>query len=144
MGSFKKLGLFRGQMYTLAVFTATMLSVAQAFGHFGPFALFLFLAIYSAVHKQPQPKRKRVKKNKQSQSQSQSKPQTVNWAEEAQRNPFRGEESMVLVRSLLKEGDHLNQTATNEKGIHFETFFKKLPTVWDWYFDYMYDSVYAP
>merc|ERR1719310_1045684 len=196
--SFKKLGLFRGQMYTLAVFTATMLSAAQAFGHFGPFALFLFLCIYSAVHKQPQPKRKRVKKNKQSQSQSQSKPQTVNWAEEAQRNPFRGEESMVLVRSLLKEGDHLNQTATkedrarivfqvitgkmdaewlsqdhlvkvlcpsgvslssiktsfdelstvnpmtNEKGIHFETFFKKLPTVWDWYFDYMYDSVYAP
>merc|ERR1711933_589244 len=189
--SFKKLGLFRGQMYTLAVFTATMLSAAQAFGHFGPFALFLFLCIYSAVHKQPQPKRKRVKKNKQSQSQSQSKPQTVNWAEEAQRNPFRGEESMVLVRSLLKEGDHLNQTATkedrarivfqvitgkmdaewlsqdhlvkvlcpsgvslssiktsfdelstvnpmtNEKGIHFETFFKKLPTVWDWYFDYI-------
>merc|ERR1719229_1272859 len=33
--SFKKLGLFRGQMYTLAVFTATMLSAAQAFGPWG-------------------------------------------------------------------------------------------------------------
>merc|ERR1711994_825194 len=130
--SFKKLGLFRGQMYTLAVFTATMLSAAQAFGHFGPFALFLFLCIYSAVHKQPQPKRKRVKKNKQSQSQSQSKPQTVNWAEEAQRNPFRGEESMVLVRSLLKEGDHLNQTATKEDRarIVFQVITGKMDAEW--------------
>merc|ERR1719411_1654766 len=83
----------------LSAFTATMLSAAQAFGHFGPFALFLFLCIYSAVHKQPQPKRQNKKTKKNKQSQSNELPQTVNglnWAEEAQRNPFRGEESMVL------------------------------------------------
>merc|ERR1711997_487742 len=74
--SFKKLALFQGQMYTLAVFTATMLSAAQAFGHFGPFALFLFLCIYSAVHKQPQPKRQNKKTKKNKQSQSNELPQT--------------------------------------------------------------------
>ena len=198
--SFKKLGLFRGQMYTLSVFTATMLSAAQAFGHFGPFALYLFLCIYSAVHRQPRSqlnsKRKR-KSHKKGEKEGQNT-ETVNWSEEAQRNPFRGEASMVLVRSLLKEGDQ--DTATKEerarivfqvmsgqreaecewlsqdhlvkvlcpsgvslsevktsfdelstvnpsdgsRGIHFETFFKALPTVWDWYFAYIYDSVYAP
>merc|ERR1719412_2604459 len=128
--SFKKLGLFRGQMYTLAVFTATMLSAAQAFGHFGPFALFLFLCIYSAVNKQPQPKRKKTRKNKQSQSQSQSKSQTVNWAEEAQRNPFRGEESMVLVRSLLKEGDHQTATKEDRSRIVFQVITGKMDAEW--------------
>merc|ERR1711992_527168 len=87
--SFKKLGLFRGQMYTLAVFTATMLSAAQAFGHFGPFALFLFLCIYSAVHKQPQPKRqnKKTKKNHKKGEKEGQNTETVNWSEEAQRSP---------------------------------------------------------
>merc|ERR1712219_105864 len=106
---------FRGQMYTLSVFTATMLSAAQAFGHFGPFALYLFLYIYSAVHRQPRSqlnsKRKR-KSHKKGEKEGQNT-ETVNWSEEAQRNPFRGEASMVLVRSLLKEGDQ--DTATKEE-----------------------------
>merc|ERR1712038_1839421 len=198
--SFKKLGLFRGQMYTLAVFTATTLSAAQAFGPWGPFALFLFLCIYSAAHSQPQsqPHSTLKSKTKKNGNGNDHKQQTVNWSEEAQRNPFRGENSMNLVRSLLKEGDQDTATkeerarivfqvitgrtvaecqylrlhhlvavlcpsgvalsevnnsfdelstvdpVTKQKGVDFETFFKKLPTVWDWYFDYMYESVYHP
>merc|ERR1719189_1567907 len=113
--SFKKLGLFRGQMYTLAVFTATTLSAAQAFGPWGPFALFLFLCIYSAAHSQPQSQRrsKLKSKTKKNGNGNDHKQQTVNWSEEAQRNPFRGENSMNLVRSLLKEGDQ--DTATKEE-----------------------------
>merc|ERR1719445_1633536 len=87
--SFKKLALFQGQMYTLAVFTATMISSAQAFGSGGPCALYLFMIGYSAAHSQPATKRRKGRKSRSNQSQSQSKPQTVNWAEEAQRNPFR-------------------------------------------------------
>merc|ERR1719474_2576941 len=48
--SFKKLALFQGQMYTLAVFTATMISSAQAFGSGGPCALYLFMIVYSAAN----------------------------------------------------------------------------------------------
>merc|ERR1712062_181210 len=192
--SFKKLGLFRGQMYTLAVFTATTLSAAQAFGPWGPFALFLFLCIYSAAHSQPQSQPHSTLKKKK--KENGHKQQTVNWSEEAQRNPFRGENSMKTIRSLLKEGDQDTATKeerarivfqvitgrkeaeylrlhhlvavlcpsgvslsevkasfdelstvdplTNQKGVYFETFFQKLPTVWDWYFDYMYESVYHP
>jgi len=31
-----------------------------------------------------------------------------------------------------------------QRAIHFDTFFSKLPTVWDWYFDYLYESVFHP
>merc|ERR1712200_205578 len=91
----------------LSAFTATTLSAAQAFGPWGPFALFLFLCIYSAAHSQPQSQRrsKLKSKTKKNGNGNDHKQQTVNWSEEAQRNPFRGENSMNLVRSLLKEGD---------------------------------------
>jgi len=200
--SFKKLGLFKGQMYTLAVFTATLISSGQAFGHFGPCALYLFLCGYSAVHQQP----KRTKKTKRSKSTAQStsnadagnkqENEPISWSEEARRNPFADDASMAMVRSLLKEGDQQNaskehkartvfrvitkqedaewmtqeQLATvlcpsgvgmaevvnsfnglstvnpqdGQRGIHFDTFFAALPSVWDWYFDYMYESVFCP
>jgi len=183
--SFKTLGLFQGQMYTLAVFTGTMVSAAQAFGHCGPFALYLFLVAYSAAHRQPTAKRaKRAKKSAPSAS------QPVAWTQEAQRNPFRGDEAMATVTALLKEGDDerlgprerarvvfrvitkregaqwmtRGQLAavlcpsgvplaeversfaelSSGDGIHFETFYAKLPTVWNWYFEYLYCSVFAP
>jgi len=204
--SFKKLGLFKGQMYTLAVFTATLLSSAQAFGHFGPCALYLFLCGYSAVHQQPRQRVKAKKAHRRSSSSENKKDgneqsnEPVSWSEEARRNPFGDEQSMTLVRSLVKEGDQqraskqerarivfqvitgestaqwmsqeqlakvlcpsgvgmpevvrsFNGLSTvnplaiddnNRRGIHFDTFFEALPTVWDWYFDYMYESVYAP
>merc|ERR1712190_67964 len=204
--SFKKLGLFKGQMYTLAVFTATLLSSAQAFGHFGPCALYLFLCGYSAVHQQPRQRVKAKKAHRRSSSSENKKDgneqsnEPVSWSEEARRNPFGDEQSMTLVRSLVKEGDQqraskqerarivfqvitgestaqsmsqeqlakvlcpsgvgmpevvrsFNGLSTvnplaiddnNRRGIHFATFFEALPTVWDWYFDYMYESVYAP
>lgn len=31
-----------------------------------------------------------------------------------------------------------------QRGIEFQTFFSALPTVWDWYFDYIYESVFRP
>jgi len=189
--SFKKLALFQGQMYTLAVFTGTMISAAQAFGHCGPFALYLFLVAYSAAHRQPTAKRaKRAKKRASASS------QPVAWTQEAQRNPFRGDEAMALVTALLKEGDDERlsprerarvvfrvitkregaqwmtrgqlaavlcpsgvppaevessfaelssvDAADGRRGIHFETFYAKLPTVWKWYFEYLYCSVFAP
>merc|ERR1712083_866549 len=200
--SFKKLNLFKGQMYTLAVFTATMMSAAQAFGQWGPIMLYSFMCCYSAAHSQPQtkPKRKRAskqpaaKKSETTETAETAVP-TVSWTEEAMRNPFCDEHSMTLVRSLLTEGDqkrlskeerarivfqlmtkgrnHISkeqlaavlcpsgvamaevessfaelsspifgESAT--RGILFQTFFNELPTVWDWYFDYLYESVYAP
>merc|ERR1719499_1423423 len=195
--SFKKLGLFKGQMYTLAVFTATLVSSAQAFGHFGPCALYLFLCGYSAVHQQP----KKVKRTKSRSRSTKNNGdvhanEPVSWSEEARRNPFADDESMKMVRSLVKEGDQQQaskeqrartvfRVITNDKdaqwmtqdqlakvlcpsgvgmaevvnsfnglstvnpqdgqrGIHFDTFFSALPTVWDWYFDYMYESVFCP
>jgi len=208
--SFKKLALFQGQMYTLAVFTATMISSAQAFGSGGPCALYLFLIAYSAAHSQPASTKRRKgrasrsKRADREQSTAQTSAATatsdshlVSWTSEAMRNPFRDEESMRLVRSLLKEGDQ--QRASKEerartvfqlmtggdrkiqwmsyqqlaavmcpsgvaltevdnsfaelstvnpldgqRAIHFDTFFSKLPTVWDWYFDYLYESVFHP
>jgi hypothetical protein len=196
------LGLFKGQMYTLAVFTATLISSGQAFGHFGPCALYLFLCGYSAVHQQP----KRTKKTKRSKSTAHStsnndagnkqENEPISWSEEARRNPFADDASMAMVRSLLKEGDQQNaskehkartvfrvitkqedaewmtqeQLATvlcpsgvgmaevvnsfnglstvnpqdGQRGIHCDTFFSALPSVWDWYFDYMYESVFCP
>lgn len=203
--SFKKLALFQGQMYTLAVFTATMISSAQAFGSGGPCALYLFMIAYSAAHSQPATKRRKGRKSRSKRADQTSaatattdSPQhSVSWTVEAMRNPFRDEESMRLVRSLLKEGDQ--QRASKEerartvfqimtggdgkiqwlsyqqlaavmcpsgvamtevdnsfaelstvnpldgqRAIHFDTFFSKLPTVWDWYFDYLYESVFHP
>merc|ERR1712083_840588 len=199
--SFKKLNLFKGQMYTLAVFTATMMSAAQAFGQWGPIMLYSFMCCYSAAHSQPQtkPKRKRATQCKQSAAKTTETAETavptVSWTEEAMRNPFCDEHSMTLVRSLLTEGDqkrlskeerarivfqlmtkgrnHISKeqlaavlcpsgVAMAEvessfaelsspifgeratRGILFQTFFNELPTVWDWYFDYLYESVYAP
>lgn len=113
------------------------------------------------------------------------------------RNPFRDEESMRLVRSLLKEGadktaskeerartvfqvmtggDRKTQWMSREqlaavlcpsgvamtevansfaelstvnpldgeRAIHFDSFFSALPTVWNWYFEYLYESVFHP
>jgi len=205
--SFKKLALFQGQMYTLAVFTATMISSAQAFGSGGPCALYLFMIAYSAAHSQPATKRRKGRKSRSNRADraqtsaatatTDSPQHSVSWTAEAMRNPFRDEESMRLVRSLLKEGDQ--QRASKEerartvfqimtggdgkiqwlsyqqlaavmcpsgvamtevdnsfaelstvnpldgqRAIHFDTFFSKLPTVWDWYFDYLYESVFHP
>merc|ERR1719445_2151826 len=194
---FKKLGLFKGQMYTLAVFTATMMSFAQAFGNWGPVALFTFLCGYSAAHSPPQHKAVRKRKSKQSaETAKESAVGAVSWTEEAQRNPFCDEHSMKVIRSLLKEGDQqraskLERARTvfqvitkrkdarwmtqeqlaavlcpsgvpmpavassfaelstvdpidGQRGIEFQTFFSALPTVWDWYFDYIYESVFCP
>jgi len=201
--SFKKLALFQGQMYTLAVFTATMISSAQAFGSGGPCALYLFMIGYSAAHSQPASKRRAKGKKARSsradrgRSTAAATTHSVSWTEEAMRNPFRDEESMRLVRSLLKEGD--DKTASKEerartvfqvmtggdrktqwmsreqlaavlcpsgvamtevansfaelstvnpldgeRAIHFDSFFSALPTVWNWYFEYLYESVFHP
>jgi len=207
---FKKLGLFKGQMYTLAVFTATMMSFAQAFGNWGPVALFTFLCAYSAAHSAPQHNAVRSRKRKrESASNEPAERETatakesavgavhsVSWTEEARRNPFCDEHSMKLVQQLLTEGDHqraskverartvfhlitkrkdarwmtqeqlaavlcpsgvpMPEVASSfaelstvdpvdgQRGIEFETFFSALPTVWDWYFDYIYESVFHP
>jgi len=200
---FKKLGLFKGQMYTLAVFTATMMSFAQAFGNWGPVALFTFLCAYSAAHSAPQHnavRRKRKSARKQSAETATAtvtaKESAVSWTEEARRNPFSDEHSMKLVQQLLTEGDDqrasklerartvfhlitkrkdarwmtqeqlaavlcpsgvpLPEVASSfaelstvdpvdgQRGIEFQTFFSALPTVWDWYFDYIYESVFRP
>merc|ERR1719192_616503 len=207
--SFKKLALFQGQMYTLAVFTATMISSAQAFGSGGPCALYLFMIVYSAAHSQPASKRRaKGKKARSSRGQQSNAAVTatatatndehsVSWTKEAMRNPFRGEQFMRLIRSLVEEGDQ--QRASKQKrarivfqvmtggdaksqwmsheqlaavlgpsgvamaeidnsfaelstvnpldgqrAIHFGTFFSALPTVWSWYFDYFYESIFHP
>jgi len=201
--SFKKLALFQGQMYTLAVFTATMISSAQAFGSGGPCALYLFMIVYSAAHSQPASKRRakgkkaRSSRSDRGRSTAAATTHSVSWTEEAMRNPFRDEESMRLVRSLLKEGadktaskeerartvfqvmtggDRKTQWMSREqlaavlcpsgvamtevansfaelstvnpldgeRAIHFDSFFSALPTVWNWYFEYLYESVFHP
>merc|ERR1719295_2185812 len=44
---FKRLALFKGMVYTAAVFTATMIPSAMAFGQLGPFSLYCFLIGYA-------------------------------------------------------------------------------------------------
>merc|ERR1719336_2084636 len=44
---FKRLKLFKGMVYSAAVFTVTMITSAMAFGQIGPFSLYCFLIGYA-------------------------------------------------------------------------------------------------
>merc|ERR1719326_127565 len=134
--SFKKLALFQGQMYTLAVFTATMISSAQAFGSGGPCALYLFLCGYSAVHQQPRQRVKAKKAHRRSSSSENKKDgneqsnEPVSWSEEARRNPFGDEQSMTLVRSLVKEGDQQRASKQERARIVFQVITGESTAQW--------------
>merc|ERR1712083_1220815 len=109
--------------YTLAVFTATMMSAAQAFGQWGPIMLYSFMCCYSAAHSQPQTKRKSKRAAKKSETAEAAVP-TVSWTEEAMRNPFCDEHSMTFVRSLLTEGDQKRLSKEERARIVFQLMTK--------------------
>jgi len=171
---FKRLALFKGMIYTVAVWTATMITSSMAFGHLGPFSLYLFLICY-ALYQQCFV-----------QIATKTKPIETAWTAVSQRNPFdfknfdkfqielmqktgiKKEERARIVfdviagtenAKILSE-EHLAKLLcvsgvtvaevhksflelSNDKdgGINFETFLKELPSVWNWYYDYMKEAV---
>merc|ERR1719295_1309574 len=89
---FKRLALFKGMVYTAAVFTATMITSAMAFGQLGPFSLYCFLIGYAvyATHfkKVHSAKFTRAVENK--------------WDAVSQRNPFAHGAMAAASASLMR------------------------------------------
>jgi len=174
---FKRLGLFKGMVYTAAVFTATMISSALAFGALGPFSLYAFLVAYT-VYAQ------RVK-----QVLRRTKAVETKWDAVSQRNPFaftkggptplmrratpsdsaerrarivfdviaeREDAQLIdvaqLARLLCPSGVIMAEVeksfaelkalgGADAEGITFAVFRAQLPSVWQWYYEYMAEAV---
>jgi len=182
---FKRLALFKGMVYTAAVFTATMITSAMAFGQLGPFSLYCFLIAYAvyATHfkKVHSAKFTRAVENK--------------WDAVSQRNPFahgamaaapaslmrlmhktspdcaKGRARIVfdviaerenaavigvaaLARLLCPSGvvmaeveksfaelKAMGAEGADAEGITFAVFHAQLPSVWQWYYEYMLEAV---
>jgi len=180
---FKRLALFKGMVYTAAVFTATMITSAMAFGQLGPFSLYCFLIAYAvyATHfkKVHSGKFTRAVENK--------------WDAVSQRNPFahgamaaasaslmrlmhktspdcaKGRARIVfdviaerenaavigvaaLARLLCPSGVVMAEVeksfaelkamgGADAEGITFAVFHAQLPSVWQWYYEYMLEAV---
>merc|ERR1719420_1960151 len=90
---FKRLALFKGMVYTAAVFTATMITSAMAFGQLGPFSLYCFLIGYAvyATHFKKVHSAKFTRKGE------------TKWDSVSQRNPFdfKAEAPNSLMRKSL-------------------------------------------
>jgi len=179
---FKRLKLFKGMVYTAAVFTATMITSAMAFGQIGPFSLYCFLIGYAvyATHCKKVHSDKVTRKGE------------TKWDSVSQRNPFdfKAEAPNSLMRkSVDPKHSALRQTAQgrarivfdviaerenaqcinkaqlarllcpsgvvmseveksfaelcsdSSEGITFAVFLQRLPSVWQWYFEYMAEAV---
>merc|ERR1719317_691388 len=176
---FKRLKLFKGMVYTAAVFTATMITSAMAFGQLGPFSLYCFLIGYAvyATH------------CKKVHSAKVTRKMETKWDSVSQRNPFdfKAEAPNSLMRKSLDSA--LSQSAEGRarivfdviaerenaqcidkaqlarllcpsgvvmseveksfaelcddksEGIAFAVFLQRLPSVWQWYFEYMAEAV---
>merc|ERR1712013_122029 len=162
---FKRLKLFKGMVYTAAVFTATMITSAMAFGQLGPFSLYCFLIGYAvyATH------------CKKVHSAKVTRKMETKWDSVSQRNPFdfKAEAPNSLMRKSLDSA--LSQSAEGRaridkaqlarllcpsgvvmseveksfaelcddksEGIAFAVFLQRLPSVWQWYFEYMGEAV---
>merc|ERR1719317_1426473 len=180
---FKRLALFKGMVYTAAVFTATMITSAMAFGQLGPFSLYCFLIGYAvyATHC------KKVHAAKFTRAVE------TKWDAVSQRNPFahgalasaspsllrlmrksspdcaegrarivfdviaeREDASVIgvaaLARLLCPSGVVMAEVeksfaelkamgGADAEGITFAVFRAQLPSVWQWYYEYMLEAV---
>lgn len=176
---FKRLKLFKGMVYTAAVFTATMITSAMAFGQLGPFSLYCFLIGYAvyATH------------CKKVHSAKVTRKMETKWDSVSQRNPFdfkaeapnslmrksldsalrqsaEGRARIVfdviaerenaqridkaqLARLLCPSGVVMSEVEKSfaelcddkSEGIAFAVFLQRLPSVWQWYFEYMAEAV---
>merc|ERR1712013_438802 len=164
------LKLFKGMVYTAAVFTATMITSAMAFGQLGPFSLYCFLIGYAvyATH------------CKKVHSAKVTRKMETKWDSVSQRNPFdfkaeapnsltqsaEGRARIVfdviaerenaqcidkaqLARLLCPSGVVMSEVEKSfaelcdekAQGIAFAVFLQRLPSVWQWYFEYMAEAV---
>jgi len=176
---YKRLGLFKGMVYTAAVFTATMITSAMAFGSLGPFSLWCFLIGYTVYAK-------RVK-----QVHRRTRAVETAWDSVSQRNPFafaKGGPTSLMRRTAAKAAEQgpcaarivfdviaeredaqvigveqlarllcpsgvvmaeveksfaelKAQGGAEAEGITFAVFRAQLPSVWQWYYDYMVEAV---
>merc|ERR1719206_469944 len=140
---FKRLALFKGMVYTAAVFTATMITSAMAFGQLEPFSLYCFLIGYAvyATHC------KKVHAAKFTRAVE------TKWDAVSQRNPFaHGARAAALARLLCPSGVVMAEVeksfaelkamgGADAEGITFAVFRAQLPSVWQWYYEYMLEAV---